>query len=242
MTKKFKTSESRKKLLRVLMTAGMLTAPLINTGVISANTINSNTVSSATNYTSPKVNPYYVGVNSNIKGTATPGSTLYISKTSDFKESKKTVMANYSTGEFSISDTYLYDWNIQPGDNIYVRCGDASGSTFSQSTVVKANYKTPLITRAILNENNTGAILYNDSIDGSAYPNSNVYVSTSENFNDYITVRANEYGTFSVSPTDLHKLDGYKEECQVYLKSADTFTSNLMSLTTSISVIPVNNN
>ncbi|EJC3746415.1 hypothetical protein MYY11_002835 [Enterococcus faecium] len=240
MIKKFKTRDS-KKLLRVLMTAGMLTAPLINTGIISADTINSNTISSTTNYTSPEVNPYYLGVNNPIKGTATPGSTVYISKTSDFKESKKTVTANYITGEFSISDTYFYDWNIQPGDNIYVRCGDDSGSSFSQTTVVKANYKTPLITSFILN-GNTGAILYNDSIDGSVYPNSNVYVSTNENFNDYITVRANEYGTFTVSPTDLHKLNGYKEECQVYLKSADTFTSKLMSMTTSIPVIPYINN
>jgi hypothetical protein len=241
MPKKFKTSKSRKKLLQVFMAAGILATPLISTGDISADTITPNVVSSATNYTSPKVDPYYVGVSGTMKGTATPGSTVYISKTSDFKESKKTVRTNYSTGAFSISDSYFYSWNIQPGDTIYVRCGDASGTTFSQTTMVKANYQKPVITRAVLN-GNTGAVLYNDDITGSAYPNSNIFVSTSENFNDYITVSANKYGTFSVTPTDLHKLSGYKEECKIYMKSADTFTSNLMSLTSSMSVIPDNNN
>ncbi|MBE9887928.1 hypothetical protein G8B50_09610 [Enterococcus durans] len=239
MFEKFKLSESRKKLLQVFMTVGILTTPLVNTGLISADTINTNTAYSVANYTAPKVNPYYMGATSTMKGTATPGSTVYISKTSDFKDSKKTVRTHYSTGEFSISDSYFYNWNIQPGDNIYVRCGDASGTAFSQSTIVKVNYQKPLITQAFLN-GTTGAILYNEDVIGSAYPNSNVYISTSENFNDYITVPANKYGTFTISPTDLHKLSGYKEECQIYLKSADSFTSNLMSLTSSISIIPSN--
>ncbi|OJG58484.1 hypothetical protein RV08_GL001580 [Enterococcus mundtii] len=225
--------KGKNKLLKMFLAAGMVATPLVSTSMISADTVNSGISSNTGNYTI-NVGKYHFG--SELSGFATPNSTIYASNTSDFAQSVSVRTNNYLTGEFHLSNTYIRQLNLKPGDTLYLRSGNAEGTSYGATTKVVVNYEKPLVTRGNIS-GNKGGVYYGDTIEGTAYPGANVYVSTSPDYNNYITVTVDTDGTFDVPASQLELLSGYQAGTTVYMKSAESPSSKFMSDSSSISIL-----
>ncbi|MFS1133838.1 immunoglobulin-like domain-containing protein, partial [Enterococcus hirae] len=169
-------------------------------------------------------NPYTY--QTDLKGKTTPNSNVYISDSEGFN-GFITIKAD-SSGNFTVtSDQLNVLSHYTPGNTLYVKSGDVDTNNFSEIANILIHYPTPKVAQSYA---------YNTEITGTAYPNSQIYVSDKENFERYVTVVADKSGHFTVPLDKLKALSTYGNGSTLYFESADDFYSQAKSLKVSTKI------
>ncbi|EPH97834.1 hypothetical protein D920_01809, partial [Enterococcus faecalis 13-SD-W-01] len=159
------------------------------------------------------------------KGTTTPNTQVLISNTENFEHylNCKSNAAGVFMDLASDIDYLgkLTNRPVTPGTTLYVRSVDKipNPTNFSETVPVLIHYPAPVV---------ESSYDYNQEITGTAYPNSEVYISDSEGFDSLVTVITDASGNFKVPISLLKSLTNYKENNKLYFKNADTSTSPAM--------------
>ncbi|EPI04811.1 hypothetical protein D920_00175, partial [Enterococcus faecalis 13-SD-W-01] len=191
-----------------------------------SNTSQSNAVASntLTALEKPTVETPYV-YRSSVKGTINPNNAYQISDTENFEHviGGKTNSSGNFEKTASALDALSSVTNIKhvPGTTLYVRSVDTylNPTQFSEGVPVLIHYSAPVV---------EPSYNYTQEITGTAYPNSEVYISNLEGFDNLVTVKTDASGNFKVPVSLLGQLPNYKGNTKLYFKSADTSTSPAM--------------
>ncbi|EMF0110802.1 DUF5011 domain-containing protein, partial [Enterococcus hirae] len=169
-------------------------------------------------------NPYTY--QTDLKGKTTPNTNVYISDSEGFN-GFITIKADSSGNFTATSDQLNALSHYTPGNTLYVKSGDVDTNNFSEIANILIHYPTPKVAQSYA---------YNTEITGTAYPNSQIYISDKEDFGGFSTVVADKSGHFTVPVDKLKALSNYGNGSTLYFESADDFYSQAKSLKVSTKI------
>ncbi|MZU11745.1 DUF5011 domain-containing protein, partial [Bifidobacterium longum] len=161
-----------------------------------------------------------------LKGKTTPDTDVVISDSDSF-EGFATVHSD-SSGNFTASSSLFNSLaKHTPGTTLYVKAGNIDQANYSEVATTLIHYPTPKVTESYA---------YDTEIKGTAYPNSQVYISDENDFDGYAIVEVDSSGNFTAPVSLLKPLGGYEIGNTLYFRSAEVADSQAMSLTASTKI------